>query len=182
MTAFALSRQRIDFSPATRIAIAAAAGAIFALSLYGLLRWLLGLAPATPWVRDIALTIHLVTVIPAMPLGAYLFLTKKGGQRHKMLGKLWLALMFVTAISTVFIRNINHGNFSWIHILTLLPLIAVPQVILSARRRHLDAHRKHVRNLFLGSLIVAGAFTFLPGRTMWQWAFGNPAVVQPTHG
>ncbi|GAA4712982.1 hypothetical protein GCM10023325_05810 [Sphingomonas lutea] len=182
MTAFALSRQTFDFPPTARILIATAAGAIFALSLFGLLRWLLGFAPPTPWVRDIALATHLATVIPALPLGAYVFLTRKGGARHKLLGKIWLSLMFVTAVSTIFIRNVNDGAFSWIHLFTLLTFIAIPYALVSARRGDIAAHRRHLRNFFLGSLIVAGAFTFVPGRTMWQWAFGDPAVVQPSHG
>ena len=182
MATFALSRQKIDFSPASRVLIAAIAGAVFTLSLYGFVRWLLGYAPPTPWVRGTALATHLATVIPAIPLGAYVLLAKKGGARHKLLGKVWVSMMFVTAVSTLFIRNVNDGNFSWIHLFTLLTFIAIPQVILTARRGQLAAHRIHVRNFFLGALVVAGAFTFLPGRTMWQWAFGDPAVEQPSHG
>ncbi|MEO6433442.1 MAG: DUF2306 domain-containing protein [Sphingomicrobium sp.] len=182
MTAFALSRQQIDLPPRVRLAIAFAASAMIGLSFYGVLRWALGFAPPTPWVHGAALAIHLVTVLTALPLGAYLFLVKKGGTRHKTLGYVWLSLMFVTAIATLFIRNINDGQFSWIHLFTLLTFIAIPQAIWSARKRDFDAHRKHLRNFFLGSLVVAGAFTFIPGRTMWQWAFGNPAVTQPAHG
>jgi uncharacterized membrane protein len=182
MASLALPRQKIDFSPLARLIIAGSAGAIFAVSLYGFLRWSLGYAPPTPWVRETALAIHLATVIPAIPLGAYVFLAKKGGARHRLLGKIWLVLMFATAVSTVFIRNVNDGQFSWIHLFTLLTFISVPQVIITARRKHFEAHRRAVRNFFLGSLIVAGAFAFLPGRTMWQWAFGDPAVEQPSHG
>lgn len=182
MIAFALTRQKIDYSPLVRLLIAGSAGAIFALSLYGLLRWLLGYAPPTPWVHNVALATHLATVIPAMPLGAYLWLSKKGGPRHKLLGKIWLSLMFVTAVATIFIRNVNDGNFSWIHLFTLMTFIAVPQALISARRGQIEAHRRHLRNFFLGALVVAGAFTFVPGRTMWQWVFADAGPAQPSHG
>lgn len=173
MTALTVARpQPFDLPPAVRMAIAIISGGLFALTLYAALRWLLGISPPTPWVRDIALSVHLVTVIPAIPLGGYLFVTRKGGPRHRTLGKVWLALMLITAISTIFIRNLNHGGFSWIHLLTLLTLVAVPQALLSARRGDIAAHRKHMLTFYLGSLIIAGGFTFLPGRTMWQWAFG----------
>lgn len=125
-----------------------------------------------------ALATPIVTVLIALSLGAYLFLTKKGGTRHRSLGKAWLALMGVTAVSSLFVRNLNHGNFSWIDVFTVLTLIALPQAILSARRGDIAAHRKHMRNFFLGSLVVAGAFTFIPGRTMWQWAFADRAAVR----
>lgn len=173
MTASTLMRpQPFDLPPALRMVIALAAGGLFALTMYGALRWLLGFSPPTPWVRDLALSVHLVTVIPAIPLGGYLFVTRKGGARHRLLGKIWLALMLTTAVATIFIRNLNHGEFSWIHVLTLLTLVAVPRALLSARRGDIAAHRKHMLTFYLGSLIIAGGFTFLPGRTMWQWAFG----------
>ena len=168
--------QQFDLPRWLRITAASAAMLLLALCTYAVLRWMLGFAPPTPWVRDFALATHLVTVIPAIPLGTYVILSRKGGARHKLLGKIWLGLMFVTAISTIFIRNINDGQFSWIHLFTLLTFIAVPQAIVSARQGRIEAHKKHVRNFFIGALVIAGVTAFTPGRTMWQWAFGQPAI------
>ena len=178
MTAFALplSTQKFDLPLGVRIAAGAASALLLALCAYAFLRWMLGFAPATPWVREIALGVHLATVIPAIPLGAYVILTRKGGAGHKLLGKIWLGLMFVTAIATIFIRNVNHGNFSWIHLFTLLTFVAVPKAIITARQGRIEEHKMHLRNFFVGALIVAGVTAFAPGRTMWQWAFGQPAV------
>lgn len=181
MTALALSRQKIDLPPGLRIGMIFASSALFALCAYAFARWAMGYAPPTPWVRDVALTVHLATVIPAIPLGAFIFLTRKGGTRHKTLGKVWLAMMMITGIATVFIRNVNHGQFSWIHIFTLLTFIAVPRAIMSVRAGKIDEHKKHLRNFFIGALIIAGLTAFAPGRTMWQWAFGDPAAPQPSH-
>jgi uncharacterized membrane protein len=151
---------------------------LFALCVYATSRWFFGFAPPTPWVRNVALAAHLVTVIPAIPLGAYVIFSRKGGARHKMLGRIWLSLMFVTAVATIFIRNVNDGQFSWIHAFTLLTFIAVPQAIISARQGAIDGHKRHMRNFFLGALVIAGVTAFAPGRTMWQWAFENPAAVR----
>ena len=105
----ALPRQDFDLPKWLRIAAASGATVLLALCTYGILRWMLGFAPPTPWVRDFALATHLITVIPAIPLGTYVILSRKGGARHKLLGKIWLSLMFVTAIATIFIRNVNDG-------------------------------------------------------------------------
>ena len=177
----ALPRQDFDLPKWLRIAAASGATVLLALCTYGILRWMLGFAPPTPWVRDFALATHLITVIPAIPLGTYVIVSRKGGARHKLLGKIWLSLMFVTAIATIFIRNVNDGQFSWIHAFTLLTFIAIPQAIVSARQGRIEAHKKHLRNFFIGALVVAGLTSFAPGRTMWQWAFGNPAIEQPSH-
>ena len=178
MTAFAwpIPTQKFDLPPAVRIAAGAASALLLALCTYAFFRWMLGYAPATPWVHQAALTIHLATVIPAIPLGAYVILTRKGGARHKLLGKIWLSLMFVTAIATIFVRNVNDGQFSWIHLFTLLTFFAVPKAIMTARAGRIDLHKRHLRNFFLGALIIAGLTAFAPGRTMWQWAFAAPAV------
>ena len=94
--------------------------------------------------------------------------------------------MFVTAIATIFICNVNDGQLSWINAFTLLTFIAIPQAIVSARQGRIEAHKKHVRIFFIGALVIAGLTSFAPGRTMWQWAFAAPtgdAVVevdQPT--
>ena len=177
-----LSAQPFDLPPGVRIAAAAASAMLLALCSYAVIRWLLGYAPPTPWVRDIALATHLATVIPAIPLGAYVILSRKGGARHKLLGKIWLALMLVTAISTIFIRNINDGQFSWIHFFTLLTFVAVPRAIVTARQGRIEEHKKHLRNFFVGALIIAGLTAFAPGRTMWQWAFGEAVPAPPAHG
>lgn len=176
MTTMTIAPQPFDLPGWLRIAAASAAALLFGLCSYAVIRWLLGYAPPTPWVRDVALATHLLTVIPAIPLGTYVILSRKGGARHKLLGKIWLSLMFVTAISTIFIRNVNHGQFSWIHLFTLLTFIAVPQAIVSARQGRIEAHKKHVRNFFIGALVIAGLTAFAPGRTMWQWAFGAVAI------
>lgn len=182
ITAPRLPAQQFDLPRWLRVAAASAATLLFALCTFAFSRWTLGFAPATPWVRDIALATHLITVIPAIPLGTYVIVSRKGGARHKLLGKIWLALMFTTAIATIFIRNLNHGQFSWIHLFTLLTFIAVPQAIISARQGRIEAHKKHLRNFFVGALVIAGVTAFAPGRTMWQWAFGDPAAEQRTHG
>lgn len=166
-------RQEFDLPTWLRIAAASIAMVLLAMCVYAAVRWMLGFAPETPWVRDAALATHLATVIPAIPLGAYVILSRKGGVRHKLLGKIWLTLMFVTAISTIFIRNVNDGQFSWIHLFTLLTFVAVPQAIISARKGQIEVHKKHLRNFFIGALIIAGLTAFAPGRTMWQWAFGH---------
>ncbi|MDQ3139437.1 MAG: DUF2306 domain-containing protein [Pseudomonadota bacterium] len=161
-----------DLAPAVRLGLFAAGGALLALAGYAVARAALGLAPPTPWVRDFALLVHLSTVIPAIPLGLFIFLTRKGSARHKLLGKIWLALMGVTAIATLFVRNIQDGGFSWIHIFSVLTLIAIPKAILTARRGQIAEHKAHLLSLFVGALLIAGGASFLPHRTMWLWAFG----------
>jgi uncharacterized membrane protein len=45
-------------------------------------------------------------------------------------------------------------------------------IALRARRHDVDGHRKRMLGLFFGALVIAGAFTFVPGRIMYKVAFG----------
>lgn len=162
-----------DLGPAARGALLIAGTLLFAAALFAVARAALGFAPPTPWVRDAALLLHLGTVIPAIPLGLYIFLARKGGARHKRLGKIWLTLMGTTAVATLFVRNSEDGGFSWIHIFSVLTLIAIPKAILSARTGRIAEHKRHLLGLFVGALLIAGGASFLPGRTMWQWTFAQ---------
>lgn len=163
--------QPFDITPRQRLLLGIAGGAVSAFALYAVIRALLGFAGPTDWLRNVALIVHLATAIPAIPLGAFVLLGRKGGPRHRLLGRTWLALMTATAISTIFIRDLNNGNFSFVHLFTLLAFIAVPKAILTARQGRIDDHKRHLVGFYAGALLIAGLFSFLPGRTMWHFAF-----------
>ena len=40
------------------------------------------------------------------------------------------------------------------------------------KRRDLKRHRAMMTNIFMGGLVVAGAFTLLPGRLLWKVLIG----------
>lgn len=121
--------------------------------------------PANVWA-------HIFTVLPALPLGMWLFLHPKGTDTHRWLGRLWVALIVVTAAISFTIRNLNHGQFSYIHLLSTMVILMVPYGLVLAWRGQIEAHSRVMRGMFLGSLLIAGLATFAPGRVMWAWAFG----------
>lgn len=164
-------RQGFDLSPVTRMALLISGAAIGAISALALARAALGLAPTPPGARELAVVVHLATVLPALPLGLYLFLARKGGPRHRLLGRIWMALMAVTAIAALFIRHLNDGRFSFIHIASVVTLVGIPLAINAARRGRIAAHRRHLLAMFIGALLVSGVLSFLPGRIMWHWLF-----------
>jgi uncharacterized membrane protein len=160
-----------DLSPVTRAGLLASGIAIGVVSFYALARWALGFAPTPPEAREVAVIIHLATVLPALPLGLYVFLSRKGGARHRLLGRIWMALMAITAVAALFIRHLNDGAFSYIHIASVVTLVSIPLAIRAARRRRIAEHRAHLLSMFFGALLVSGVLSFLPGRIMWQWLF-----------
>jgi uncharacterized membrane protein len=161
----------LDLSPAVRWSVLAIAAVLTVLTSVALARLAFGMAPLGTHLRPVVAA-HVLTVLPAIPLGAYLLFVRKGGTRHRWLGRLWLTLMAATAASTLFIRDINHGRLSWIHLFTLLTIVSIPRALLAARRREFAKHRSIMLSFYIGALIIAGYFTFVPGRLMWKLVFG----------
>lgn len=179
-TALALPRQpqaaaaasAFSLSPATRAIIGFAATAMSLACLYALARLAAGVAPDHPNLRDAAIMLHVATVLPAIPLGGYLLLARKGTQSHKQLGKLWVILMVATAISAIFIGGLDY--FSWIHIFVPITLHGAWKTIATARAGNIAAHKSHLVGMYLGALMIPGIAAFaMPGRLVNTLVFGG---------
>lgn len=116
--------------------------------------------------------VHLAAALAAVAVGAAMFLLKKGTPLHRLSGRAWVLLMAITALVSFGIRS--HGQFSWIHLLSLLMLYALGQAVLAIRRRDIVRHRRFATGAYAG-LVIAGVFALAPARrlgaTVWQ-AFG----------
>lgn len=155
----------LDLSPLVRAIVLVSGSVMTALCLYAVARALLGQTPDLPHLQNIAVAVHVTTVLPCVPLGLYLLLAPKGTALHRQLGKLWVALMVVTATATLFIYNGTH--FSWIHIFVPVTYRAAWLIVAKARRGDIRGHRNEIVGLFLGALMIPGVWAFLgEGRLM----------------
>lgn len=109
-----------------------------------------------------ALWIHLGTVLPAIPLGAWVLWGPKGTPGHKAAGRIWALMMLVTAIASFWLRGLT-GGIGPIHLFSVLTLYSIPVSIWNARRGNIEAHRRAMVGVYAG-LIIAGGFAMLPGR------------------
>ena len=117
--------------------------------------------------------VHAFAAIAAFGLGIVQLSAPKGTLPHRTIGWAWVVLMFVVAFSSFFIHEIRMwGRWSPIHLLSIYVLIILPLAVLAARRHIVKRHRKHMLGLFVGALVIAGAFTFWPGR-MHAVVFGS---------
>jgi uncharacterized membrane protein len=129
-------------------------------------RW--NLLAAAPMI----IRLHIAAALAALISGSVLLAGVKGTRLHKRLGWGWVLAMAATAVSSLFIRVINPGHWSFIHFLSGWVLIALPMGVAAIRRRNVALHRRLMTGLFIGGLIVAGAFTFAPGRLMFRVFLG----------
>ncbi|MBJ7577427.1 DUF2306 domain-containing protein [Devosia sp. MC532] len=129
----------------------------------------------------LVIQIHVIAAIAAFLLGALVLWRRKGTRLHKALGKVWVVLMLVVATSSLFIHEGRlFGPFSPIHILTLVTYIGIGQALWAIKvQRDVVAHRAGMQGTYIGALLLAGAFTFLPGRRMHAVLFGAEAGWTP---
>ena len=128
----------------------------------------LGLLATAP----IQIQIHVAAVFTALAVGTTLMLGLKGNTVHRTLGWVWVVAMATAAISSLFIHRANAGGFSFLHLFAGWTLIALPMAVFAARKHNVRLHSRTMTGMFVGGLLIAGAFAFLPGRLMWQIVFG----------
>jgi uncharacterized membrane protein len=116
--------------------------------------------------------LHVYAALTALGIGTAILLQRKGSGLHKTLGWAWVLAMGTTAISSLFIMDVNRGFFSFIHLLSGWTIIALPMAIFAIRNRKVDAHRRAMTGMFVGGLLVAGLLSFIPGRVMFEMFFG----------
>lgn len=121
-----------------------------------------------PW----QLWTHLGALALVLAITPLMLWRKRGDDVHRLFGWIWAIGMFTTALVSFDIRWINDGGFSVIHLLSIMTVIGVPVLIISARRRDLGRHRGQVRGFVIGALLVAGFFTFPFNRLLGSWLFG----------
>ncbi len=116
--------------------------------------------------------VHLTAALTALVIGAVLMLRVKGTTLHKLLGWTWVIAMGTTAVSSLFIQTINPGHFSFIHLLSGWTIVGLPGAVYAIKRGKVAAHRRAMTGMFVGGLLIAGLFTFLPGRLLWTVFLG----------
>jgi uncharacterized membrane protein len=117
---------------------------------------------------------HAFAALAAFLLGVVQLAGVKGTTTHRALGYTWIGLMLFVALSSFWIHELRQfGNFSLIHLLSLYTLAMLPLGVHYARRHNVGGHRLTMLGLFLGALVIAGAFTLLPSRIMGRVIFGG---------
>ncbi|MGQ0544507.1 MAG: DUF2306 domain-containing protein [Betaproteobacteria bacterium] len=118
------------------------------------------------------IALHLGAALLGLAVGAIVLLRRKGTPAHKRLGRTWVGLMLVVALSSFWILEIRDGaGFSVIHLLSAWTLIALALAIRAIRRGNVRAHKGFMIGTFLG-LAGAGLGALAPGRFLYVVLFG----------
>lgn len=135
------------------------------LALAGVAVWLATASTPRP-----ALTLHLSTAVGALVLGVVIMLRAKGTASHRLLGRVWVGLMSLAALSSFWLTGLSEG-FSVIHVLSVWTLVAMALAIYFVRKGNVKSHRRFMVGTFLG-LAGAGIGALMPGRTLFLLFWG----------
>jgi uncharacterized membrane protein len=116
--------------------------------------------------------VHAFIALFAFVLGFGQFVLPKGTLPHRVMGYVWVGCMAVIALSSFGIQGLRPGAYSFVHIISLATLLALPFGVRHARRGRVRQHAIAMISLFVGALVIAGAFTLVPGRIMHHVVFG----------
>jgi uncharacterized membrane protein len=117
---------------------------------------------------------HAFAAMAAFALGLVQFAAPKGTLPHRTIGAIWVVLMLVVAISSFWIHGIRLvGPWSPIHLISIFTLVMLPLGVWRAHTHQVNAHKWTMIWIFIGGLVIAGVFTFVPGRVMYAVAFGG---------
>jgi uncharacterized membrane protein len=120
-----------------------------------------------------AIQIHAFAAMAAFVLCAVQLSAPKGTLPHRTIGWIWVLLMLTISVSAFFIHAIRlWGLWSPIHLLAIVALITLPIAVWRAHRHDVTRHRNAMLSLYCGALVIAGLFTFWPGRIMHAVLFG----------
>lgn len=112
---------------------------------------------------------HIATSLSTLLFGIYLLAQRKGGTRHRLMGRVWMVMMLSTAISGLAISPLH---FSPADGAALLVFVMVPLAIRSVRNDNLRGHRRAVARLLI-ALVIVGLLALLPGQLLHEVFFAG---------
>ena len=128
-----------------------------------------GVLLATP----LSVQLHVVAAVFALVIGAVILLLPKGTEFHRTLGWSWVASMILVAMTSVVMIADMRGGINALHIFTAITVLSLWAGLTGIRRRDVRRHASSMVGLYVGGLIIAGLFAFIPGRVMWAVFFSG---------
>lgn len=99
---------------------------------------------------------HTALAFTALLLGAVQIAGRKAGRRHRLVGRAYVAVMALTALSSFFLTSLT-GGISFLHALSAWTLFTLAWSMAMLRRGNVASHGYSMIMLY-GGLVTAGFF------------------------
>ena len=119
--------------------------------------------------------VHASAALLSLTLGAAQLLRRRYGDRlHRRLGRVWVAAMYLTLISSLFITGLRPGQYTLFHALSFFTFGTLTTGLVAILRGNVGLHLRMMTGSWFG---VVGAFVgavAVPKRTIPQLAVHAP--------
>ena len=123
---------------------------------------------------SVLIATHAFSALTALLLGGWqLFFSAKGSPLHRLVGRVWVGLMLYVSVTSFWIKEIRHGQFSLLHILSIVTIAAVILGIVDARRGNLRGHVGNMLGSWIGLCIAGGFALGVPDRDIPRFVLGD---------
>ncbi|WP_432988165.1 DUF2306 domain-containing protein [Dactylosporangium sp. CA-233914] len=124
---------------------------------------------------NVVIPLHAAAATISLLLGAYNLLRRARGDRaHRLAGRVWVAAMYCTILSSFAIRALNPGHFSWIHGLSVFTFVTLSIGLWAAVTGRVRTHRRFMTGSYLGLLGAFAGAVVVPQRDIPQWIVHRP--------
>lgn len=121
----------------------------------------------------LSVQVHVAAAVAALGVGAIILLLPKGTGFHRFLGWSWVGSMIVVAATSIAMIADFRNGINALHVFTAITVLSLWGGLAGIRRGNVRQHASSMVGLYIGGLIIAGVFAFIPGRTMWNVVFGG---------
>ncbi|MGI9084084.1 MAG: DUF2306 domain-containing protein [Aeromicrobium sp.] len=125
---------------------------------------------------SLLLATHAFAAAVALPLGVWqLFRPTKGDHQHRLIGRTWVVLMLYVSFTSFWIKELDPGEFSLIHILSVVTIVTVSLGMAAAIRGDVRSHRANMTGSWLGLLGAFIGAVAVPVRHIPTFVLAEPA-------
>lgn len=118
----------------------------------------------------VLIAVHAVAAAYSILFGAFQLLRRtKGGAIHRVVGRIWVAAMYVVILTSFGIRTLS-GGFTWLHALSVFTFCTVSIGLWAARTGRIPAHRSYMAGSYFGVLGAFVGVVAVPDRRIPQMA------------
>lgn len=118
----------------------------------------------------ILISLHALAASYALVFGAVNLLRRtKGGNVHRIIGRIWAVAMYVVVLTSFGIRTID-GGFNWLHALSVLTFFTLTAGLWAIWKRNIRAHRSFMTGSYFGLIGAFVGVLVVPSRRIPQLA------------
>ncbi|MBT2585328.1 DUF2306 domain-containing protein [Arthrobacter sp. ISL-95] len=118
----------------------------------------------------VLISVHAIAASYALIFGAVNLLRRtKGGSLHKVVGRIWVASMYIVVLTSFGIRTID-GGFNWLHALSVLTFCTLTAGLWTVRKGNIRAHRSFMTGSYFGLIGAFVGVLAVPSRRIPQLA------------